>query len=112
MPRLDRLPHANVIPADTPAADIVQSHPSLGFDRVAIMRDIDVSFPVDRENRRLRRGPVSPRSAFLVRARATPAQLVLGGGSEAGRQARAAPEGGQSPPPGHRRDSSIGRPSQ
>src|ERR671910_2389273 len=33
-----------VIPADTPTADIVQSHTSLGFDRVAIMRDVNVSF--------------------------------------------------------------------
>jgi D-proline reductase (dithiol) PrdB len=36
------------IPADTPAADIVQSHTSLGFDRVAIMRDLNITFPIDR----------------------------------------------------------------
>lgn len=29
-----------VIPSDTPAADIVQSHTSLGYDRAAIMRDL------------------------------------------------------------------------
>src|SRR4029453_19002777 len=28
--------------------DIVQSHTSIGFDRVAIMRDINISFPIDR----------------------------------------------------------------
>ena len=37
-----------VIAADTPAADIVQSHTSLGFDRTAIMRDLNVTFPIDR----------------------------------------------------------------
>jgi D-proline reductase (dithiol) PrdB len=37
-----------VIPADAPPADILQSHTSLGFDRVPIMRDLNISFPVDR----------------------------------------------------------------
>ena len=36
------------IPADTPAADIVQSHTSIGFDRVPIIRDLNISFPLDR----------------------------------------------------------------
>jgi D-proline reductase (dithiol) PrdB len=37
-----------VIPSDTPAADILQSHTSLGFDRVPMMRDLNICFPVDR----------------------------------------------------------------
>jgi D-proline reductase (dithiol) PrdB len=37
-----------VIPSGTPTADIVQSHTSIGFDRVPIMRDINISFPIDR----------------------------------------------------------------
>ena len=37
-----------VIPSDTLGDDIVQSHTSLGFDRTAIMRDLNVSFPIDR----------------------------------------------------------------
>lgn len=45
-----------VIPADTPAADIVQSHTSLGFDRVPIMRDVNVSFPIDRLRELVARG--------------------------------------------------------
>ena len=45
-----------VIPADTRAADIVQSHTSLGFDRTAIMRDLNVSFPVDRVRELVERG--------------------------------------------------------
>ena len=37
-----------VIPADTPALDIVQSHTSLGFDRTPTMRDVNISLPIDR----------------------------------------------------------------
>jgi D-proline reductase (dithiol) PrdB len=44
------------IPSDTPAADIVQSHTSLGFDRTAIMRDLNVTFPVDRARELVARG--------------------------------------------------------
>jgi D-proline reductase (dithiol) PrdB len=47
-----------LIPADTPTADIVQSHTSLGFDRVAIMRDVNVSFPIDRIRELVARGAV------------------------------------------------------
>jgi D-proline reductase (dithiol) PrdB len=45
-----------VIPADTPTADVVQSHTSLGFDRVPIMRDVNVSFPIDRLRELVARG--------------------------------------------------------
>ena len=37
-----------VIPSDTPVRDLIQSHTSLGFDRVPMMRDPNVCFPVDR----------------------------------------------------------------
>jgi D-proline reductase (dithiol) PrdB len=37
-----------VLPAGTPSADIVQSHTSIGFDRVPIMRDLNITFPIDR----------------------------------------------------------------
>jgi D-proline reductase (dithiol) PrdB len=45
-----------VLPDETPAADIVQSHTSLGFDRVPIMRDLNVTFPVDRLRELVARG--------------------------------------------------------
>ena len=45
-----------VIPADAPAAEIVQSHTSLGFDRVATMRDLNISYPVDRLRELIARG--------------------------------------------------------
>jgi D-proline reductase (dithiol) PrdB len=37
-----------VIPSNTKAADILQSHVSIGFDHTAIMRDLNVTLPMDR----------------------------------------------------------------
>ena len=37
-----------VIPRGTSAADIIQSHVSIGFDHTGIYRDINVTFPIDR----------------------------------------------------------------
>ena len=48
-----------VIPADTPAADIIQSHTSLGFDRVPIMRDVNISYPIDRLRELAARGELA-----------------------------------------------------
>ena len=36
------------ISSDTPAKDIIQSHTSIGFDRVPIMRDVNITYPIDR----------------------------------------------------------------
>ena len=44
------------IPSDTPAAEILQSHTSIGFDRTAIMRDLNVTFPIDRVRELVARG--------------------------------------------------------
>jgi D-proline reductase (dithiol) PrdB len=49
-------PTYRVIPSGTPAVDILQSHTSIGFDRVAIMRDINISFPIDRLRELVARG--------------------------------------------------------
>ena len=45
-----------ILPANAPAADIVQSHTSLGFDRVPMMRDLNICFPVDRLRELVARG--------------------------------------------------------
>jgi D-proline reductase (dithiol) PrdB len=45
-----------VLPIDTPAADIVQSHTSIGFDRTALLRDLNVTFPIDRVRELTARG--------------------------------------------------------
>ena len=47
-----------VIPADTRPSDIVQSHASIGFDRTAFQRDINVVFPVDRAREFVARGEI------------------------------------------------------
>src|SRR5262245_3269767 len=45
-----------VIPSDTPTADILQSHTSIGFDRTPLMRDLNISFPIDRARELVARG--------------------------------------------------------
>jgi D-proline reductase (dithiol) PrdB len=46
------------IPADASPSDIVQSHASIGFDRTAFQRDINVVFPVDRAREFVARGEI------------------------------------------------------
>jgi D-proline reductase (dithiol) PrdB len=41
-------PSYRVIPSDTPAAELIQSHTSIGFDRTGIYRDINTTLPLDR----------------------------------------------------------------
>ena len=41
-------PTYRCIPANAAAADIVQSHSSIGFDRTGVIADINVVFPLDR----------------------------------------------------------------
>ena len=41
-------PSYRVIPSSLGAADVLQSHSSLAFDKTAFIRDINVVFPVDR----------------------------------------------------------------
>jgi D-proline reductase (dithiol) PrdB len=45
-----------VIPASTPAKDVIQSHTSIGFDRVPIMRDVNITYPIDRLRELVARG--------------------------------------------------------
>jgi D-proline reductase (dithiol) PrdB len=45
-----------VIPADTLPADIILSHTSIGFDRVPIMRDLNITYPIDRLRELVARG--------------------------------------------------------
>jgi D-proline reductase (dithiol) PrdB len=47
-----------VIPSSTPASKIIQSHTSIGFDRTAFMRDINISFPLDRLRELVEQGKV------------------------------------------------------
>jgi D-proline reductase (dithiol) PrdB len=51
-------PTYRIIPSDTPAPDILQSQTSIGFDRAPIMRDINISFPIDRLRELSARGEI------------------------------------------------------
>jgi D-proline reductase (dithiol) PrdB len=37
-----------IIPAETPASDLVMSHISVNFDRTGFQQDVNVAFPIDR----------------------------------------------------------------
>ena len=46
------------LPRSTGAADIIQSHASIGFDHTGIYRDINVTFPIDRLNEMVDEGAI------------------------------------------------------
>jgi D-proline reductase (dithiol) PrdB len=80
-----------VIPADTPAADIIQSHTSIGFDRTAIMRDLNVTFPIDRVRELVAQGELgglAPSSYSFMGALRDVARLEGETGPEAARGLR------------------------
>jgi D-proline reductase (dithiol) PrdB len=80
-----------LIAADTPTVDIVQSHTSLGFDRVAIMRDVNVSFPIDRLRELVNRGAVgglAPYSYSFMGAQREVARIENETGPEVARRLR------------------------
>ncbi|HSF06291.1 MAG TPA: glycine/sarcosine/betaine reductase selenoprotein B family protein [Methylomirabilota bacterium] len=81
-----------VIPADTPSADIVQSHTSLGFDRVPIMRDLNISFPLDRLRELVARGELGglgPQHYSFMGAQREVGRIERETGPEVGRRLRA-----------------------
>ena len=47
-----------ILPSDADNADVVQSHFSIGFDRTAIYRDINVTYPIDRMRELVQRGVI------------------------------------------------------
>ena len=47
-----------IIPSDADPADIVQSHFSIGFDRTAIYRDLNITYPADRMRELAARGVI------------------------------------------------------
>jgi D-proline reductase (dithiol) PrdB len=57
------------IPADTPLANVMLSHTSIGFDRSDVQRDLNVAFPLDRARELVAAGEIgslaSTHYAFL-----------------------------------------------
>jgi D-proline reductase (dithiol) PrdB len=78
-----------VIPRGTDPREIVQSHISIGFDRIPIYRDINVSFPIDRVRELVERGVVgqlSNRFYSFMGAQRDPRRIVGETGPEVARQ--------------------------
>lgn len=78
-----------VIASDTPTAAIVQSHTSIGFDRAAIMRDLNISFPIERARELVARGELGglgPSCYSFMGALRDTARLEAETGPEVGRR--------------------------
>jgi len=81
-----------VIPSSTPARDIVQSHTSIGFDRTAFIRDINVTFPIDRFRELAAQGKIGGVSSnfySFMGALRNPKQVAEETGPEVGRLLKA-----------------------
>lgn len=79
-------PGMRVIPSATPVAEIVQSHTSIGFDRTATARDINVVYPIDRLHElvdRGRIGGIAPRFVSFMGAQTDPAATLTGSAEQA-----------------------------
>lgn len=80
-----------VIPSDTPTADILQSHTSIGFDRAPIMRDLNISFPIERVRELVTRGELGglgPNCYSFMGALRDAARIAGETGPEVGRRLR------------------------
>lgn len=78
-----------VIPSTAQAKDIVQSHSSIGFDRTAIYRDINVTFPIDRLRELVDKGSIGSLSQHhysFMGALRNPQRLVDETGPEVARR--------------------------
>jgi D-proline reductase (dithiol) PrdB len=80
------------IPAETAPSNIVQSHASIGFDRTAFLRDINVVFPIDRTREFVARGEVGSLSgtyfSFMGAQRPPYDRLLLETGPEVAQRLR------------------------
>lgn len=75
-----------VIPASTEPAELLQSHASIGFDRTAMQRDINVVFPIDRLREFEREGvigSIGARFLSFMGAQSDPTYTLAGAAAEA-----------------------------
>jgi D-proline reductase (dithiol) PrdB len=80
-----------VIASETPTADIIQSHTSIGFDRVPTMRDVNICFPIDRLRELVARGELGglgPNNYSFMGAQREVARIEQETGPEVGRRLR------------------------
>jgi D-proline reductase (dithiol) PrdB len=81
-----------MIPGRTPAGDIIQSHTSIGFDRIPMYRDINICFPIDRLRELAERGTigtVGDRFFSFMGAQRNPRRIVDETGPEVARELKA-----------------------
>jgi D-proline reductase (dithiol) PrdB len=82
-------PGYRVIPGDVTANDIVQSHSSIGFDRTAMQRDINVVFPLDRLRELVAEGvlgELAPRFLSFMGAQHDPEAVLAESAEQAAKQ--------------------------
>jgi D-proline reductase (dithiol) PrdB len=82
-------PGYRVIPSDAGADDIVQSHSSIGFDRTATQRDLNVVFPLDRLRELVDDGvlgELAPRFLSFMGAQPDPEAVLAEAGGQAAEQ--------------------------
>ena len=80
-----------VLPTETPTVDIIQSHTSIGFDRVPTMRDVNICFPIDRLRELIARGELGglgPSGYSFMGAQREIARIEDETGPEVGRRLR------------------------
>src|SRR5262245_6369333 len=80
-----------VIPSQTPTVDIIQSHTSIGFDRVPTLRDANGCFPIDRLRELIARGELAALGASwysFMGAQREVARIEGETGPEVGRRLR------------------------
>jgi D-proline reductase (dithiol) PrdB len=77
-----------IIPSSSPASDIIQSHNSIGFDRTAAYRDLNVTFPIDRLREMKDRGIIGSVTASycsFMGAQSNPREILTETGPAAAR---------------------------
>jgi D-proline reductase (dithiol) PrdB len=80
-----------VIASDTPTVEIIQSHTSIGFDRVPTMRDVNISFPIERLRELIARrelGGLGPSCYSFMGAQREVARIESETGPEVGHRLR------------------------
>jgi D-proline reductase (dithiol) PrdB len=80
-----------VFPSDTPARELVQSHVSIGFDRTAIQRDLNVVLPLDRMRELVEQGVIGRLGANVyafMGAQRPPYDALEAHGAEVGARLR------------------------
>jgi D-proline reductase (dithiol) PrdB len=78
-----------IIPSAAKASDMLQSHVSIGFDHTAIMRDMNVTFPIDRVRELVDKGIVgslAPHYYSFMGALRNPKPLIEDTGPEVARR--------------------------